>query len=146
LGRIADNRQIFECSDPGVLNGGKNMETDVLVSQERTITKIDPNIECTLRDAHKCKMAGDYHQALNLYDRIIADDPANVRALHSKANVLDRMGNYAEALAWYDAALLCDPHNAEAWYNRGITLRKTGRHEEGLASIKQGIDLAMGDI
>ncbi len=122
------------------------MGTDVLVSQERTITKMDPHIECALRDAHNCKMAGDYQLALNLYNRIIAEDPANARALHSKANVLDLMGNYSEALECYDAALSCDPHNAEAWYNRGITLRKTGRHEEGLASIKKGISLAMGDI
>jgi tetratricopeptide (TPR) repeat protein len=125
---------------------GLKMTTDAIVSQERTFTKLNPNIECALRDAQNCKMAGDYQLALNLYDKVIKEDPANVRALHSKANVLDLMGNYSEAIRCYESALECDPHNAEAWYNKGMTLRKTGRHEEGLEHIRKGISLAMGDI
>ena len=36
------------------------MTTKAIVSNERTITKLDPNIVCSLRDADNCKMAGDY--------------------------------------------------------------------------------------
>lgn len=122
------------------------MGTDAIVLQDRTISKLNPNIECALRDAQNCKMAGDYQLALNLYNKVIEDDPTNARALHSKANVLDLMGNHSEAIRCYDDALECDPHNAEVWYNKGMTLRKTGQHEEGLNSIRKGISLAMGDI
>ncbi|MCA1915197.1 tetratricopeptide repeat protein [Methanospirillum hungatei] len=125
---------------------GITMATDAIVSKDWTVTKLNPNIECALRDAQNCKMAGDYQLALSLYNKIIEEDPSNARALHSKANVLDLMGNYADAIRCYESALLCDPHNAEAWYNKGMTLRKTGRHEEGLEDIRKGISLAMGDI
>lgn len=122
------------------------MVTDVVSTSGRTITKLDPSIECSLRDAHNCKMAGDYQLALNLYNQVIENDPANARALHQKANVLDLMGNYSDAIRCYDSALDCDPQNAETWYNKGMTLRKTGQHEEGLDHIRKGISLAMGDI
>ncbi|NLV27591.1 MAG: tetratricopeptide repeat protein [Methanomicrobiales archaeon] len=113
---------------------------------DRKIAKVDPSVECALRDAQNCKMAGDYQLALNLYDQIINNDPANSRALHHKANVLDLMGNYSEAIKCYDSALECDPYDAEVWYNKGMTLRKVGKHEEGLDDIKKGISLAMGDL
>jgi tetratricopeptide (TPR) repeat protein len=122
------------------------MTTKAIVSNERTITKLDPNIVCSLRDADNCKMAGDYQLALNQYNKIIDVDPANAIALQSKADVLDLMGNFTEAIRCYETALECDPYNAEAWYNRGMTLRKTGRHEEGFESIRKGISLAMGEI
>lgn len=122
------------------------MVTDALSTSDRIITKMDPNIECALRDAQNCKMAGDYKLALNLYNQVLDSDPGNARALHHKANVLDLMGNYSEAIRCYDSALKCDPHDAEVWYNKGMTLRKTGQHEEGLEHIRKGISFAMGDI
>jgi tetratricopeptide (TPR) repeat protein len=122
------------------------MTTKAIISHDRTITKLDPNIVCSLRDADNCKMAGDYQLALNQYNKIIDVDPANAIALQSKADVLDLMGNFTEAIRCYETALECDPYNAEAWYNRGMTLWKTGRHEEGFESIRKGISLAMGEI
>lgn len=121
------------------------MVTESIVSEHK-FTKLNPDVECALRDAQNCKMAGDYQLALNRYNEIISNDPSNIRALHHKANVLDLMGNYSEAIDCYDSALECDPHDAEVWYNKGMTLRKVGKHEEGLAHIKKGISLAMGDL
>lgn len=122
------------------------MTTEIMSASERNISKLDPNIECALRDAHNCKMAGDYQLALNLFNQVIESDPSNARALHHKANVLDLMGNHSEAIKCYDSALECDPFNAELWYNKGMTLRKLGQHEEGIEHIRKGISLAMGDI
>ena len=124
----------------------KKMTTNALVSHERTITKFNPIIECALRDAENCKMAGEYQLALELFNMVISEDPSNARALHSKADVHDMMGDYSEAIRCYDNALECDPNNAEVWYNRGMTLRKMDRHEEGLGNIRKGISLAMGDV
>ena len=115
-------------------------------SQNVKITKLNPAIECSLRDAQNCKMAGDYTVALNLYNQILESDPSNASAMHHKANVLDLMGNYSDAIKCYTAAIECDPYNAEVWYNKGMTLRKVGNHEEGLEHIRKGISLAMGDI
>ncbi|MDD1727909.1 MAG: tetratricopeptide repeat protein [Methanospirillum sp.] len=122
------------------------MTTEVISTPERTFVKIDPEIENALRDAHNYKMAGDYNLALNMFNEIIEKDPANARALHHKANVLDLMGKYTDALSCYNSALECDPYNAEIWYNKGMTLRKTGSHEEGLEHIRKGISMAMGQI
>lgn len=122
------------------------MTTEVISTPERTLVRFDQEIENAIRDAHNCKMAGDYILALSMFDDIIKKDPGNSRALHHKANVLDLMGNYSEALKCYNSALECDPYNAEVWYNKGMTLRKTGSHEEGLEHIRKGISLAMGQI
>ena len=121
------------------------MVTEAITNEHR-FTKINPNVECALRDAHNCTMAGDYQLALILYNDIIGNDPSNGRALHHKTNVLDLIGNYSEALRCYDSALECDPFDAEIWYNKGMTLRKIGQHEEGLEHIKKGISLAMGEL
>ena len=66
------------------------MVTEVQPTSDRIMSRLDPNIECALRDAQNCKMAGDYQLALNLYNKIIENDPSNARALLHKANVLDQ--------------------------------------------------------
>lgn len=115
-------------------------------SYDRIVTILDPNIECTLHNAHNCKMVGEYKIALKLFESVIEKDPENVRALHYKANVLDLMGNHSEAIRFYDTVLKYDPYHAEAWYNKGMTLKKMGSHEEGQDHIKKGISLALGEF
>jgi len=122
------------------------MVTKVIQPGERTIMKLDPSVECALRDGQNCMMAGNYQVALKIFDQVIANNPENAQAFHDKADVLDLMGNYSEAVKCYDSALECDPYDAEVWYNKGMTLRKTGHHEEGLEDIRKGISLAMGEI
>jgi tetratricopeptide (TPR) repeat protein len=108
--------------------------------------KLNPLIECTLRDATNCQMAGDYQLARALFDQILEAEPDNVNALIGKGNVYDLQGNYSGALECYNSAIECDPYNAEAWYARGVTLKKTGAVEEGLNNIQKGISLSIGDI
>ena len=122
------------------------MPIDIVTVQAPFQTKINPNIECTLRDASNCMMAGDYTASIRLYDKVIDAEPHNASAFLNKGNVLDILGNYSDALKCYNSAIECDPYNAEAWYNRGMTLKKTGAVEEGLKDIRKGISLAMGEI
>ncbi len=122
------------------------MGIEIMTVQAPIQSTINPAVECCLRDACNCMMAGDYTESLRLYDKVIDAEPHNSNALLNKGNVLDILGNYSDALKCYNSAIECDPYNAEAWYIRGVTLKKTGAVEEGLSDIRKGISLAMGEI
>jgi tetratricopeptide (TPR) repeat protein len=107
---------------------------------------MNPQIECALRDGINCKMAGDYNQALSLFNLVLMAEPNNVRALISKGNLFDLQGNFSEAIRQYDQAIGIDNGNAEAWYNKGVTLKKSGNIEDGTRHIQKGISLSMGEI
>jgi tetratricopeptide (TPR) repeat protein len=123
-----------------------NMSVESKSTNDAIFSQLEPLIESSLRNAHTCKMNGEYDAALRLYDEIIEKQPDNSRAWHSKGNVLDLMGVYSDAIQCYDTALECDPLNAELWYNKGVTLKKMGSHEDGVFHIRKGLSLSVGDI
>ena len=131
---------------PWIHREGKEMAIDFVTIQAPIQSRINPAVECLLRNGIECMMAGDHSEAIRLFDKIIDTEPYNASAYLNKGNVLDLLGNYSDALKCYNSAIECDPFNAEAWYSRGITLKKTGALDEGLQDIRKGISLAMGEI
>jgi len=122
------------------------MSTELVSSEKVVHTKMNPQIECALRDGINCKMAGDYNSALTLFNQVLESEPSNVRALISKGNVYDLQGNYSNALNCYNLAIEHDSGNAEAWFNKGVTMNKSGDIEEGMKHIQRGVLLAVGEI
>ncbi len=120
------------------------IQSDQVQSGERIMTVINPHAEIILHQASEMKHRGDLTRALEIYDQVLEIDPQNVRACHSKGNVMDMLGRYKEAVDCYDLALERDPLHAEAWYNKGVTLTKMGCEEDGVACIQRGISLAIG--
>ncbi len=110
----------------------------------RIITLRNPYAESILKQANNLKNQSEYAKAIDLYDRVLAIEPGNHRAFHSKGNALDMSGHFEEAVVCYDSALECDPFNAETWYNKGVTLLKLGRQDEGDFCIERGISFAFG--
>jgi tetratricopeptide (TPR) repeat protein len=122
------------------------MSTELASTAGFVHTKLNPLIECALRDGIHCKMAGDYNSALTLFNQVLESEPSNVRALISKGNIYDLQGNYPNALNCYNLAIESDSGNAEAWFNKGVTLNKSGDIEEGMKHIQRGVSLAIGEI
>ncbi len=59
--------------------------------------------------------------------RLIADDPGDVEAMVSLANLLATSGEVAEAVDWYERALEIDPNNARTRLDFAASLVAAGR-------------------
>jgi len=86
-----------------------------------------------------------YDEAVGHYDRAIAEDSGNVRALFNKGVALQMLERHADALESYDRALVLDPSDAEIWSNKGLALRAMGRMKEAIHCYDSAIELDPDD-
>jgi serine/threonine protein kinase len=80
-------------------------------------------------------------EALDLIDRILAEDPAAVMTWNNRAILFRRQGCPDEALASAERALAINPIYAKAWSNRATALVELGRFSEGLESAGRALEL-----
>src|SRR5919199_508897 len=73
-----------------------------------------------------------YNEALNLFDRVLAVDPNDVKTLTNKGNVLDTLGKHQEAIWYYDKALPIEPNDVVALQDKGSALDLLGRYNEAI--------------
>ena len=62
-------------------------------------------------------LAGHLHEALQVFDTVIANEPHNMLALNNKGVVLHGLGMYAEAAQLFVEILRQDDTNANAVFN-----------------------------
>jgi tetratricopeptide (TPR) repeat protein len=70
--------------------------------------------------------AGRYAEAVEAYEALVAQSPADANLRASLAGALGALGRFDESLAQLDKALEIDPINAEAYHNRGVLHEKRG--------------------
>lgn len=80
-------------------------------------------------------------EALDLLDRILAEDPAAAMTLNNRAILLRRQGRPGEALASAEQALAINPIYAKAWSNRATALVELGRFPEAIESAGRALEL-----
>ena len=80
--------------------------------------------------------AGDYDQALELYEARLARNPDDVPALVRSAKLLSWQSRYVEAIARYDRALALDPRNATAGLERAKVLSWDGQLEPAVEAFR----------
>jgi tetratricopeptide (TPR) repeat protein len=80
-------------------------------------------------------------QAFELYERVLADHPAESCSLFSRARLLFRMGESDKALAAYDAALKIVPNDAVGWEGRGQVNIHFGNIERALKDFGTALKL-----
>jgi len=97
----------------------------------------DPVIYTARADIHKAR--GKLHEALAVYDEMIAQFPENLFARNGRADVLNKMGRHAEALFVYDETVAQFPGNIFALNGRAGVLKKMGRFSEALAAYDETI-------
>jgi tetratricopeptide (TPR) repeat protein len=84
----------------------------------------------------------DYLQeALKDFDRAIALDDKDGRAIVSRGQIYRQMGFYDEALKEFDHAIELDDKNGWAIVSRGQTYRQMGRYDEALEDFDRAIEL-----
>ena len=89
-----------------------------------------------LQQAATLAQEGDFTEALQIYDEVLADDPANVEALSERglllvslAEATERPGLAEQGRASIDKALAVDPGEARALFYLGLALRLQGDDE-----------------
>ena len=86
---------------------------------------IDPNDENGLfNKGAALGDLGNYTQAIQYYDNVLAIDPNNVNALINKGAALGNLGNHTQAIQYFDNVLAIDPNNVNALINKGARSRQ----------------------
>ncbi|MCB0481201.1 MAG: tetratricopeptide repeat protein [Flavobacteriales bacterium] len=76
-----------------------------------------------------------------VYNRLLAVDPNNIKALFHRALINSEMQEFNDALADYTRVLNLDPKHTMAYANRGVILINLGKIEDGCADLKKAKEL-----
>jgi tetratricopeptide (TPR) repeat protein len=83
--------------------------------------------------------AGRHQEAIEAFDRSLADWPRNAYALINRGNSLDRLGREDDALASYRRAEEANPGFWTAYRAQGVILRRQQRTEEEAEAYRRGL-------
>lgn len=85
-----------------------------------------------LAEADRLRARGHTERALDLYGRLVSDDPANVAALAGRGLCYLDLERWAPAEASFQAALEHDPENGDALLGLAETYRWQGRRADAI--------------
>jgi tetratricopeptide (TPR) repeat protein len=85
-------------------------------------------------------------QAVDLYERALAELPGAPGAEFGLATVLTRAGRTGEALPHFRAAIAAWPDHAEARYNFGVALAAGGQPDAALEQLDEAVRLRPFDV
>ncbi|MDE1763564.1 MAG: tetratricopeptide repeat protein [Thaumarchaeota archaeon] len=102
---------------------------DTLQKTDRPIIEED---EYVLRVANFYHLTGNSQRAVEMYEKIIRENPTKMSVLNNIGVVLDSTGNYDSALENFNDALKRVPENVHVLSNKGITLYKSEKYEQAI--------------
>jgi FkbM family methyltransferase len=82
-----------------------------------------------------------YQSAIELFDRALAINSANVALYCNRAEALRQLKRFEDALTSYNLALAITPDSPEIFYKRGNTLQDLKRFEEAVVSYDRALAL-----
>jgi tetratricopeptide (TPR) repeat protein len=82
---------------------------------------------------------GKIKEALDCYDRALAQSPDNDVILNNKAIALITVGRYEEALTLSRRASSINPDSADVWVNMGVALEKLDRLCESAEMLERAV-------
>lgn len=104
---------------------------------------IDPRDAALWVDIGRLRYAGGEHvQAVEAVGRALALDPANVRALHFRGQLVRDQFGLPAALPWFEAGLKQAPNDADLLIDYAATLGELGRAREMLAVTRHILRIA----
>lgn len=83
---------------------------------------------------------GEYQQAAEFFNRLLAVDPENVGGLNGLGLAMQSMRDWDGAIALYRRAIMLAPDTASSYSNLGICLTSTGRFDEAKTALEQAIE------
>jgi tetratricopeptide (TPR) repeat protein len=85
--------------------------------------------------------AGNYDDAISLYNQALGQDPQNYLAWELKGLALRTLGKYEEALSCFERATSIDPARVDAWADKGETFYMSGQYQEAVNSFDKAIQI-----
>ena len=95
-------------------------------------------------EAAEAAMQGDLVLMQQRYERILASNPDDVRALNGKATAQAWRGNYFAAIETYQKALSLEPENIESLVGAGYAFSWAGDHAYAVDSFEKALESAPG--
>ena len=80
-----------------------------------------------------------YQEALEAYERVIAENPENITAFLDKANVLSKLQRQQEALDTYEQVISINKDSHLAWLGKGNALFALRKYPEALAAFDRTV-------
>ena len=97
-------------------------------------------------DADRAWVAGDHATALELYNRVLEEQPEDFQALLRSAKILSWNSRFDEAIERYDRAIAVDPDDREAALGRARTLSWDRRFKDARAGFKTLLEKDAADV
>ena len=92
-------------------------------------------------DAAEAARQGDHVLMQQRYERILAANPNDVRALNGKATAQAWRGDYFAAIETYQKALSREPENIESLIGIGYAFSWAGDHAYAVDSFEKALDI-----
>ena len=103
--------------------------------------KSSDNINTLINKGLALDNLGNYTQAIQYYDKVLAIDPKYVAALNNKGSALGRLGNHTQAIQYFDKALDIEPKNVAALYNKALALYDLGNCTQAIQYYNKALDI-----
>ena len=84
-----------------------------------------------------------YRQGLQVAEKVLEMNPADVRALYLGANALVALGEREKALEWACLALSMDPEESMVLYNVACIYAQLGEIEDSLDCLERAVDAGL---
>jgi tetratricopeptide (TPR) repeat protein len=98
-------------------------------------------VDALLSRATSFHRAGNLHAAAELYERAVAQSPADGRALHLLGVVCTQLGEYSRAISCLRQCAELMPRSSDVANNLGLALYPAGKREEAIASFERALVL-----
>jgi tetratricopeptide (TPR) repeat protein len=120
-------------------------DSDALKVLESMPATYDESGDVSIRAATLDSRQGRYEETLRRLDRLLARDPAHLRARLLKAGVLLRTHKVDVALALAQSTVAAEPESAEARSVLGKALRASAQPVEAIEQFNEALRLDPGD-
>jgi Tfp pilus assembly protein PilF len=102
---------------------------------------MDPETAALLRRAEEYRINGEYEQAQQVYEQVLALYPNLAAAVWGLAHVLMNIGEFDQALEHFAKATTLEPTNQRFAYDYGMMLCMLSKFEEAKAVFERVIEL-----
>jgi tetratricopeptide (TPR) repeat protein len=99
------------------------------------------DIDYVIKNGNAHYYAGEYDEAIVLYDLVLKVDPRQADALNNKGLALNNLGRCEEAVFWLDRVLKIDPKDVAALNNKGLALTGLGRYEDAISWFDKALKI-----
>ncbi|PTL75922.1 tetratricopeptide repeat protein [Vitiosangium sp. GDMCC 1.1324] len=86
-------------------------------------------------------MSGNHEAAIQVFNRVLAQDPNHVLALSAKGSSLTSLGRPREALKCFERAIDLDPETAENYRNAALCQLELDEPEDARALLEEALQL-----